>query len=73
MLNTEKLKTIPKTVISKTKSFLSQCKIRDAKTDKYASGLLEKDYILSGKAILALIVLGFVLGIIFIVLLMCTI
>lgn len=73
MLNTEKLKTIPKTVINKTKSFLSQCKIRDAKTDKYASGLLEKDYILSGKAILALIVLGFVLGIIFIVLLMCTI
>lgn len=68
MLNTEKLKTIK----NNFKHKMSKYRIRDAKTDEYVIGLMDRDFILPGRVLIALFGLGFIFGIIFIVLCMCT-
>lgn len=51
---------------------LKKYRIRDAKTDEYIVGFMDRDFILPGRCILAIGGLGFIFGILFIVFAMCT-
>lgn len=58
--------------MKKIKEYLSEFKIRDAKTDEYVVGLMDRDFLLSGRCIAAIFVFGFIVGILLIVFAMCS-